>query len=139
MLGIAGREADIAGILPRALPEGEISGELSERAPETIARKAAWVRQAAEERSRQVELSMVVAVVPGPDPRTAAERFAVERGWGAAAGELVLAMPSVAVGPPERVAEELERRRDRYGFSYLVVADGDMEAFAPVVALLAGR
>jgi probable F420-dependent oxidoreductase len=139
MLGIAGREADIAGILPRALPEGSISGELSERAPDTVARKVAWVRQAAEDRSRQVELSMVVSVVPGDDPRKAAERFALEQGWGAAAGELVLAMPSVAVGPAGRVAEELEARRARYGFSYLVVADGDMEAFAPVVERLAGR
>jgi hypothetical protein len=42
------------------------------------------------------------------------------------------------VGPPDRVAEELQARRDRYGFSYLVVADDDMEAFAPVVDLLAG-
>ena len=67
------------------------------------------------------------------------ERFAVEQGWEAAAGELVLEMPSVAVGPAERVAEELATRRDRYGFSYLVVADGDMEAFAPVVERLAGR
>src|SRR6266540_5561642 len=139
MLGIAGREADIVGILPRALPEGAISGELSERAPETVARKAALVRQAAEDRSRQVELSMVVSVALGPDHRKAAERFAVEPGWEAAAGELVLEMPSVAVGPAEAVAEELETRRDRYGFSYLVVADSDMEAFAPVVERLAGR
>jgi probable F420-dependent oxidoreductase len=139
MLGIAGREADIVGILPRALPEGEISGELSERAPATLDRKVAWVRQAAEGRSRDVELSMVLSVAIHPDPRKAAERFAVEEGWGAAAGELVLEMPSVAAGPVERVVEELERRRDRYGFSYLVVADGDMEAFAPVVQRLAGR
>jgi hypothetical protein len=48
-------------------------------------------------------------------------------------------MPSVAVGPADRVAEELQLRRDRYGFSYLVVADGDMDAFAPVVDRLAGR
>jgi hypothetical protein len=82
---------------------------------------------------------MVLAVVPGRDPRRAAERFAVQQGCGAAAGELALAMPSVAVGPAERVAEELERRRDRYGFSYLVMADGDMEAFAPVVERPAGR
>jgi probable F420-dependent oxidoreductase len=139
MLGIAGREADIVGILPRALPEGAISGELSERLPDTVARKAAWARQAAEDRSRQVELSMVLSVVPGHDPRKAAERFAVEQGWDAAAAELVLEMPSVAVGPAERVAEALEAGRDRYGFSYLVVADGDMEAFAPVVERLAGR
>jgi probable F420-dependent oxidoreductase len=138
MLGIAGREADIVGILPRTLPEGAISGELSERAPGTVARKVAWVRQAAEDRSRQVELSMVLAVAIDQDHRKAAERLAVEQGWEAAAGELVLEMPSVAVGPAERVAEELEIRRDRYGFSYLVVAEGDMEAFAPVVERLAG-
>jgi alkanesulfonate monooxygenase SsuD/methylene tetrahydromethanopterin reductase-like flavin-dependent oxidoreductase (luciferase family) len=139
MLGIAGHQADIVGILPRALPEGAISADLSERSPAVVARKAEWVQQAAGDRSRPVELSMVVAVALDRDHRKAAERFAVEQGWGAAAAELVLEMPSVAVGPAERVAEELQVRRDRYGFSYLVVADGDMEAFAPVVELLAGR
>jgi alkanesulfonate monooxygenase SsuD/methylene tetrahydromethanopterin reductase-like flavin-dependent oxidoreductase (luciferase family) len=139
MLGIAGRQADIVGILPRALPEGTISGELSERSPQRVARKVEWVEQAAEERSRQVELSMVLAVALGGDHRQAAERLAVQQGWGAAAGELVLEMPSVAAGPADRVADELQVRRDRYGFSYLVVADGDMETFAPVVDRLAGR
>jgi probable F420-dependent oxidoreductase len=139
MLRIAGQEADIVGILPRALPEGTISGELSERSPERVASKVAWVEEAAEERSRQVELSMVLAVALATDHRRAAERLAVQQGWGAAAGELVLEMPSVAAGPAERVVEELQVRRDRYGFSYLVVADGDMDTFAPVVERLAGR
>src|SRR5215217_5642105 len=136
---LAGPEADIVGILPRALPEGIISGELSERSPQRVARKVEWVEQAAEQRSRQVELSMVLAVALGGDHRRAAERLAVQQGWGAAAGELVLEMPSVAAGSAERVAEELQVRRDRYGFSYLVVTDGDMDAFAPVVERLAGR
>ena len=139
MLGMAGQEADIVGILPRALPEGTISGELSERSPQRVARKVEWVEQAAEQRSRQVELSMVLAVALGGDHRQAAERLAVQQGWGAAAGELVLEMPSVAAGPAERVVEQLQVRRDRYGFSYLVVADGDMDTFAPVVERLAGR
>ena len=139
MLGIAGQEADIVGILPRALPEGTISGELSERSPQRVARKVDWVEQAAEQRSRQVELSMVLAVALGGDHRQAAERLAVQQGWGAAAGVLVLEMPSVAAGPAERVVEQLQVRRDRYGFSYLVVADGDMDTFAPVVERLAGR
>ena len=139
MLGIAGREADIVGILPRALPEGTISGELSERSPQHVAHKVEWVEQAAEQRSGQVELSMVLAVDLGHHPRKAAERLAVQQGWGAAAADLVLEMPSVAAGPAERVAEELQARRDRYGFSYLVVADGDMDTFAPVVERLAGR
>jgi hypothetical protein len=35
--------------------------------------------------------------------------------------------------------EEMYARRERYGFSYYVVADTDMEAFAPVVMQLKGR
>ncbi|HVD14181.1 MAG TPA: TIGR03621 family F420-dependent LLM class oxidoreductase [Actinomycetota bacterium] len=138
MLGIAGREADIVGILPRALAEGAISDDLAERSPETLLRKVDWVRRAAEAPD-QVELSMMVTVVPADDHRKAAEQLAVERGWGAAAGELVLAMPSVLVGSTARIAELAQARRERFGLSYLVVADQDLEAFAPVVEQLAGR
>jgi probable F420-dependent oxidoreductase len=63
MLGIAGREADIVGILPKALPNGTISDDLAERSPETVARKVDWVRQAAGQRGAEVELSMI-----GPVP-----------------------------------------------------------------------
>jgi probable F420-dependent oxidoreductase len=138
MLGIAGRKADIVGILPRALPEGAISDDLAERSPETLLRKVDWVRQAAD-RPDQVELSMMVTVVPADNHRSAAEQLAVERGWGAAAGELVLAMPSVLVGSTARMAELAQARRERFGLSYLVVADQDLEAFAPVVEQLAGE
>ena len=61
------------------------------------------------------------------------------RAEGAAAGELVLEMPSIVSGPAERVAEELQAQRARYRISYLLVADGDMDAFVPVVDRLAGR
>ncbi len=101
MLGIAGREADIVGILPKAPPNGTISDELSERSPETIARKVGWVREAAAER--------------------------------------LLRMPGLFVGPVDRVAEEMQARRERYGFSYYLVSDQDMEAFGPVVDRLRGR
>jgi probable F420-dependent oxidoreductase len=138
MLRIAGREADVVGILPRALPEGAISDDLAERSPEALLRKVEVVRQAAAAPD-QVELSMVVSVVAADDRRQAAERLAVERGWGAAAGELVLAMPSVLIGSTARIAELVQARRERYGFSYLVVADQDLEAFAPVVDELAGK
>ncbi len=72
MLGIAGREADIVSILPKALPNGTISDDLSERSPETIARKVDWVSQAAAERAVRVELSMMVSVKIAGDHRKAA-------------------------------------------------------------------
>ncbi|NDU72791.1 TIGR03621 family F420-dependent LLM class oxidoreductase [Actinomadura sp. DSM 109109] len=134
MLGIAGRYADTVGILPRALPEGTISDEVSERLPDTIARKAEWVREAAA--GRDVELSMMVTPTLGPDPLRAAAKVAVTRGWGTSSAELVLSMPSQFVGPPEHVAEQMLARRDRFGFTYYQVSDTVMEAFAPVIPLL---
>jgi probable F420-dependent oxidoreductase len=139
MLGIAGREADIVGILPRALPDGTISEALSERSPAAVAERVGWVREAAGDRFGEVELSMVATVRVAGDPTTAAERLAAEEGWGGAAAEQVLEMPSVFLGPVERIVDQLWARHERYGFSYYVVPDGAMEAVAPVVERLAGR
>jgi probable F420-dependent oxidoreductase len=139
MLGLAGREADIVGILPRALPNGTISEDLEERSPAAIARKVAWVREAAGDRFGDLELNAMVTVAVADDPTRAAERLAAERGWGAAAAPQVLEMPSVLVGPVDRMVEDLHARRERHHLSYHVVSDEDMEAFAPVVDRLAGR
>jgi probable F420-dependent oxidoreductase len=138
MLGLAGREADIVGILPRALPNGTISEDLEERSPAAIARKVDRVREAAGDRFEELELSAMVTVAVAGDHTRAAERLATERGWGAAAPQ-VLEMPSVLLGPVDRIVEGLEARRDRHQLSYVVVSDEDMEAFAPVVDRLAGR
>ncbi|MQA87564.1 MAG: TIGR03621 family F420-dependent LLM class oxidoreductase [Streptosporangiales bacterium] len=137
MLGIAGRMADIVGILPRALPDGTISEDLAERTPQTMARKIAWVRESAGDRFPDIELSMVVSVTVADDYRAAARRVAIDRGWGAEAADLVLDMPGQFVGSVERIAEEMQTRRRRYGFSYYVVSDRDMEVFGPVVERLA--
>jgi len=42
-------------------------------------------------------------------------------------------------GSPREMADELQRRRDSLGISYVSVNAAFMEAFAPVVELLAGR
>jgi probable F420-dependent oxidoreductase len=137
MLGIAGSEADIVGILPRALPNGTISDDLSERSPEGIARKVDWVRAGAGDRLAEVELSMMISVTVTDDHRAAAAIVAAERGWPGAADQ-VLDMPSQFIGSVDRIAGLMHERRERYGFTYFVVADGDMDALAPVVARLAG-
>jgi alkanesulfonate monooxygenase SsuD/methylene tetrahydromethanopterin reductase-like flavin-dependent oxidoreductase (luciferase family) len=42
------------------------------------------------------------------------------------------------VGTADQIAEQLQERRERYGFSYVVFAGGSHEAMLPVVAKLAG-
>ncbi len=138
MLALAAREADIVGILPKALPDGTISEEITERLPATLAQKVEWVRQAARERFDELELNMVITPVFSEHRRQRAEQLARERGWSGIAVKDVLDMPSIYIGTPDQIVEDLMRRRERFGFSYFVVSDTSMEAFAPVVSHLAG-
>ncbi|MFL5698142.1 MAG: TIGR03621 family F420-dependent LLM class oxidoreductase [Ktedonobacteraceae bacterium] len=138
MLALAAREADIVGILPKALPDGTISEEITERLPATLAQKVEWVRQAAGKRFDELELNMVITPVFSERRRQRAEQLARARGWSGIAVEDFLDMPSIYIGTPDQIVEDLLRRRERFGFSYFVVSDVSMEAFAPVVSRLAG-
>jgi hypothetical protein len=46
---------------------------------------------------------------------------------------------SVAVGSVDSIVDKLLELRERFGISYVSVFPQDTEAFAPVVARLAGR
>ena len=139
MLDLAAQEADIVGILHKALPNGTISEEVTERLPATMAQKVEWVRQAAGERFPALELNMVISPIFTEQRQQKAEQLVLERGWSSVGVERVLEMPSVFIGTPDHIAEEMWRRREQYGFSYYVVSDAHMEAFAPVVSSLAGK
>ena len=42
------------------------------------------------------------------------------------------------VGTEDEIAEQLHRRREEWGLSYVVVGDQNVDEFAPIVAKLAG-
>ena len=46
--------------------------------------------------------------------------------------------PHAAVGSVEEICEELIRRREEYGFSYITVGDAHLDAYLPIVERLAG-
>ena len=48
-------------------------------------------------------------------------------------------IPLTLIGSTDDLVETLVRRGERWGFTYTVVPDDAMEAFAPVVTRLAGR
>ena len=52
--------------------------------------------------------------------------------------EQVDGSPIALIGTIEQIIERLVERRERFGFSYVVIHEAEMEAFAPVVAALAG-
>ena len=134
-LSLAAREASIVGLVPRARRDG--SGlDLNDLSDAATREKLEWVRSAAGERFDSLEINALIQAVAVADQRMAAAdhlaaRFKVGRG-------VVLETAYVAVGTIDEICETLRQRRERYGISYLTVFERDMEAFAPVVARLAG-
>jgi hypothetical protein len=97
----------------------------------------AWVKEAAGERFDHLEFQCLTFVVQIVDDRQAAlERLA---GMMSVTPEQVAGTPISLIGSQEEIVEILEHRRQRFGFNYIVIHEGEMEAFAPVVAALAGR
>lgn len=138
ILGIAGRLADTVGILTASVATGVQVDDPADRLPHRVAEKLEWVRTGAGNRFEQLELSLVIAPIV-TDTRTArAESLIRERGWSGVTVDDVLAMPSIFIGSVEQIAEDMLARRAQYGFSYYVIADRHVGAFAPVVAHLAG-
>ena len=137
VLSLAAREADIvslnfdnrSGVLG---PEGVRSGSA-----DATAAKVGWVREAAGARFADLELEIgayFTFVQPG------AEKIAA--GMGRAMGidaEEMLRHPHGLFGSVDSVCDELQRRREQYGISYVTVGDAALDSFAPVVARLTGR
>jgi alkanesulfonate monooxygenase SsuD/methylene tetrahydromethanopterin reductase-like flavin-dependent oxidoreductase (luciferase family) len=83
----------------------------------------------------ELEVGAYFTVVTDQQAQTAAGMAAM---FGLSPDEL-LRHPNALIGSVGAICDELERRREAYGISYVTVGDSVMEAFAPVVERLAGR
>jgi probable F420-dependent oxidoreductase len=137
VLGIAAREADIVGVNP-SLRSGAVGAEaLASAVPSMYDQRVGWLRDAAGSRFDDLELQALTFFVQvGVDRDQAAANFAPVLGLSA---EEVLDVPLGLMGTVDQICESLERRRERWGFSYCVIHTPEMEAFAPVVERLAGK
>ena len=135
LLRLAGREADIVGIAPRSLPAGGL--DLADFTTEATTRKVGWVREAAGDRFDAIELNSLVFVTQVTDDRLSVAA-GIAQGFGTTA-EALLDSPHTLIGSVEQLVDDLEARRARFGISYVTIFEPALEAFAPVVARLAGR
>lgn len=136
MLRLAGREADIVGLLTTSVSTGSLSDDPTERLAGSVEQKLAWIREGAGDRYDDIELSLIPSVTFTTDREGHAAELIRDLGWTGITVQDVLNMPSVFIGTPDQIANEMICRRDRWGFSYLVVSDMIMEEFAPVVSKL---
>lgn len=141
ILQYAGEQADIvslnfnnrAGMLG---PDGMNSG-----LADATARKIDWIRDGAGSRFNELEIEIGAynTIVTDQQQATAA---AVGEMLGMSADDIIN-HPHCLIGSVDFICEELERRREVYGISYIAVLDDGQnnmaETFAPVVARLAGK
>jgi len=136
VLSIAAREADIVGVNPN-LRAGEVNAEAAKDSlREMTDRKIQWVREAAGARWGAIEIQMRFFVAKITDDR-ASFAEAIAPVFGVAPEEAVESSAAL-VGSEQEVIEQLYERRERWGLSYVVLGDENVDEFAPVVAKLAG-
>jgi probable F420-dependent oxidoreductase len=136
VLSIAAREADIVGINPN-LRAGEIGIDAAKDSlREQTDRKVQWIRDAAGDRIDDIEIQMRFFVTSvRPDRMKLAAALASSLG---VSPEEALESGAALVGTEDEISEQLQRRRDEWGLSYVVIGDANVDEFAPIVAKLAG-
>lgn len=136
VLKLAAERADIVGINP-SLRSGATDAEtIAGTVPAAYAERVGWVREFAGDRIGQIELQSLVFFAQVGKPRAVvAEEMSKLFGYPA---EQVSSTPIAVFGTEDEIVETLEQRRDEWGFSYWVFHEAEIDAFAPVVARLAG-
>ena len=138
VLTFAAKHADIVGInatLTSGAVDGSTFGSMTETAVDTkvgIVETAA----AAAERQHEIEMNLRAFMVFVTDDVGRALGTLAE--FTGAPEDVIAQSPFALVGPASKIVDELQARRERWGFSYIVVGPDDIEPFAPVVAALAG-
>jgi probable F420-dependent oxidoreductase len=140
ILKIAAREVDIINLAPRPPILGR-TARGSQGFGLTMADTVAIVREAAAHRYGDVELSVFannpgsgnpsITDNPGPLIDKLAEELRASR-------EATIAMPATMIGSVDEMVDRIQRERDQYDISYRIIPSYAMDAFAPVVARLAG-
>ncbi len=139
VLTVAAQQADIVGINP-TMNAGVVGPEaFATMTAEAVDGKIDIARAAASAAGRadHIEWNIRAFMVNVTDDRSTAMS-----GIASVIGvdkSMVEHTPFALIGTPAQIVDDLVARRDRWGFSYVIVGADDVEPFAPVVAKLAGR
>jgi probable F420-dependent oxidoreductase len=136
VLRYAAANADIIGV-NASIHSGEIDTAAAQDAlPSNIDEKVSWVRDAAGDRMKDIELNAWLSIAEVTDDSAAlAEMLG---GVFESTPENVLASPLTLIGSESEIVDRLHARRERWGYSYIVIPGTRIREFAPIVARLTG-
>lgn len=131
ILSLAGREADIVGIVAMFARDGSIRAH-REVTAEGFAEKVRWVRDAAA--GRDVELSMFLDVTLTDDPERSLRELAEQL---KRAPELIADSVYRVVGTLDDVRDRIHRMRDEFGVAYFCLRGPHVDELGAIVGELA--
>ncbi len=138
VLGIAAREADIVGV-NGTLDAGVIGPEaIATMTRNAVTDKVQVVADAARDAGRldHIEMNIRTFFVSVTDDRSA--QLSAMAGMIGVEEQMIAESPFALIGDVDQICDTLVARREEFGFSYVIVGAGEVDAFAPVVARLAG-
>ncbi|WP_030414599.1 TIGR03621 family F420-dependent LLM class oxidoreductase [Streptomyces sp. NRRL S-1448] len=137
MLRLAAEHAEIAAFTGGRQAPGRPEGTLELMPADELAASVARYEGYAAGRPEPAERNLLIQQVRNTNDRRAVARELADRGVGLDE-EQALEVPTLLIGTPRQMAEQLREHRERFGFSYLTVLDAALEEFAPVLAELHG-
>lgn len=133
----AALHADIVGVNPSTAAGRDDPATFRDALPTSIDSKFQLVRETAGDRFDHLEFNAWISWAAITDDALGQAAGLAE--WvGCTAAEL-LESPLVLVGSQAQVIDQLERRRERWGYHYMCLPQSEARTFAPVVAELSGR
>ncbi len=136
VLGLAGELADIVSVNFNNSSGVVGAGSISSSTEDETRKKIQWVKDGAGDRFGEIELETATYFI-SIDGRSQITADSVAQRTGLDLDALKR-FPHAAVGSVDEICEELHRRREEYGFSYITVGDAHLDAFLPIVERLAG-
>jgi probable F420-dependent oxidoreductase len=136
VLGLAGELADIVSVNFNNSGGVVGAGSISSSTEEETHKKIGWVKDGAGDRFDEIELETATYFI-SVEGRSEITPEQVTARTGMPLADLKR-FPHAAVGSVDEICEELQRRREVYGFSYITVGDAHLDAYLPIVERLAG-
>jgi probable F420-dependent oxidoreductase len=137
VLTYAAQEVDIIGI-NGTLTAGVVGAEaIASMTAEAVDEKVAVVANAGAHRLGEIEMNVRAFFVNVTDDR--ANAVSSMANLIRVPEEMIVNTPFALIGSPSSIIEDLIARREKWGFSYVIVGAQDIESFAPVVAALRGK
>ena len=138
VLQIAGRVADTVAVMTSTLTTTFSStADPDERRAAAIEARIGWIKEGAGGRFDEIELSTGPDLIVTDRRGARTEDLIARNGWDGLTAFDIAAMPLIRIGSIDEIAGGLHEIRERFGFSYFVFADGQMDELAPLINLLA--